>query len=135
MTLRLSWEYWGAPGGGAWAFVGSPRSLRGRNIDPGESNITRDTGYQKTYKNQCFFMVFAYYHSFKSGLLLHLRHQEGGSREPRRVLGWLYTCLRCSSRTGLGSSSSPRFVTGRLSPLLACPGGLLGLSWAFLRDL
>ena len=48
---------WGSLGslgallGGAWALLGLSRSLKGRNIAPGEPIITQDTGYRKTYKN------------------------------------------------------------------------------------
>ena len=80
----------GALLGGAWALLGLSRSLRGRNIAPGEPNITQDTGYRKTYKNQCFFMVFASYDCPKTAQHLHLRHQERSKRASERPQGALY---------------------------------------------
>ena len=66
--LESLWEPlggpWGCLGGlgallgGAWALLGLSRSLRGRNIAPGEPNITQDTGYRKTHKKRCFLMFF-----------------------------------------------------------------------------
>jgi hypothetical protein len=43
------WGFLGGLGtvlGGAWAFLGLSRSLRERNIAPGEPTITLDTGYR-----------------------------------------------------------------------------------------
>ena len=87
------WGFLGGLGtllGGAWALLGLSRSLRGRNIAPGEPNITQDTGYRKTYKNQCFLMVFASYACPKTVQHLHLRHQDRSKTASERPQGALY---------------------------------------------
>ena len=112
--------------GGAWALLGLSGSLRGRNIAPGELNITLDARYRKTYKNKCFFIVFASYHRPKTALQLHLRHQESlGEASGSRIRvsdalpGFLWV-----PRAFLGSRGLP----------WTSLWGSLGLSWAVSGD-
>ena len=157
------WGPWGVLGslwallGVAWALLGISRSLRERNIAPGEPNITQDTGYRKTNKNQCFFIVFASYDCPRTAQHLHLRHQESSKRASERPQGALYESkmlvqdfsgfLKLSR--ALVASLGPRFgallgslglswgslgaLLGSLGALLEPSWALLGLSWALLE--
>ena len=131
---------WGCLGGlgafltGAWALLGLSRSLRGRNIAPGEPNITQDTGYRKTYKNQCFQMVFASYACPKTVQHLHLRHQESSKRASQTPQGaWYESKMLVQDFSGFLELSWA--LVASLAPLFGGLLGSLGLSWGSLGAL
>ena len=131
---------WGCLGGlgaflgGAWALLGLSRSLRGRNIAPGEPNITQDTGYRKTYKNQCFLMVFASYACPKTVQHLHLRHQESSKRASQTPQGaWYESKMLVQDFSGFLELSWA--LVASLGPLFGALLGSLGLSWGSLGPL
>ena len=131
---------WGSLGslgallGGAWALLGLSRSLKGRNIAPGEPIITQDTGYRKTYKNQCFFMVFASYDCPKTAQHLHLRHQERSKRASERPQGALYES-KMLVQDFSGFLELSWALLASLGPLFGALLGSLGLSWGSLGAL
>jgi hypothetical protein len=131
------WGFLGGLGmllGGAWALLGLSRSLRGRNIAPGEPNITQDTGYRKTYKNQCFLMVFASYACPKTVQHLHLRHQESSKRASQTPQGALYES-KMIVQDFSGFLELSWALVASLGPLFGALLGSLGLSWGSLGAL